>query len=92
MATTKAKRKSPSKAKSTAKEKTPAKTSSAPKAASKPKHSAASLARRKAALVAELRELDLTSERRIAIDAELAEEPMASTPILSYDELRRLDG
>ncbi len=61
-----------------------------PKPPAKPKHSDASLARRKATLISGLKSPSCTNEAEIR--AELEREPMASTPILSYDELRRLEG
>lgn len=53
--------------------------------------SAGSLARQKASLLSELRDGGTTYERGLDIRRELDQEPMASTPILSAQELRRLD-
>ena len=62
----------------------------APPGDSLPKVSAASLARRKAALLDELRGQEVTPARQLDIRSELSAEPMASTPILSYAEIQRL--
>ena len=51
---------------------------------------AGSLARRKHALLDELRSSDVSAERQIEIRAELDESPMTETPILSWAELQRL--
>ena len=64
----------------------------APKPPPAPKHSPGSLARRKATLISALKSPALHPVRELEIRAELEQEPMASTPILSQAELRRLDG
>ncbi len=63
----------------------------APKPPPAPKHSPGSLARRKATLISALKSPALHPVRELEIRAELEQEPMASTPILSPQELRRLE-
>lgn len=52
--------------------------------------SAGSLARRKRALIDELKSQDVTAERQAAIAHELDGASLRSTPILSHAEIRRL--
>lgn len=79
-------RKKPAKPKVTSKAKPKAKAE--PKAPPKPKHSFGSLARRKAALVDQLRD---RPGNEAEIRAELEGELLAPVPVLSHQELQRLE-